>query len=83
MTWASRRMRNRSSCSHPRYRYYDYEFERYWHFFQVFNRPSYNQATKPETWDREFERRFGKEAAPYLCSRQGCTVRAENFCRRW
>ena len=20
----------------PQYRYYDYEFERYWHFFQVF-----------------------------------------------
>jgi len=50
----------------PEYRYYDWEFERYWHFFQVFGRLSYNPETPPEVWDREFERRFGKEAAPYV-----------------
>jgi hypothetical protein len=48
------------------YRYYDYEFERYWHFFQVFGRLGYNPDTPAEVWDREFERRFGKEAAPFL-----------------
>jgi hypothetical protein len=48
------------------YRYYDYEFERYWHFFQVFGRIGYNPDTPAEVWDREFERRFGKEAAPYV-----------------
>jgi hypothetical protein len=48
----------------PEYRYYDWEFERYWHFFQVFGRLSYNPQTPPEVWGKEFERRFGKEAAP-------------------
>ncbi|MEK7674541.1 MAG: hypothetical protein AAB676_01735 [Verrucomicrobiota bacterium] len=47
-------------------RYYDYEFERYWHFFQVFGRLGYNPGTAPEVWQREFERRFGKEAAPFV-----------------
>ena len=50
----------------PDYRYYDYEFERYWHFFQAFGRVGYNPQTPPDVWRREFERRFGKEAAPYL-----------------
>lgn len=50
----------------PKYRYYDYEFERYWHFFQVFGRLGYNPETPPEVWEKEFEQRFGKEAAPYL-----------------
>jgi hypothetical protein len=48
------------------YRYYDYEFERYWHFFQAFGRLGYNPETPPEVWQREFERRFDKAAAPYL-----------------
>jgi hypothetical protein len=46
----------------PRYRYYDYEFERYWHFYQLWGRLSYNPATLPEVWTREFERRFGPKA---------------------
>ena len=50
----------------PELRYYDYEFERYWHFFQAFGRMGYNPDTAPETWNREFERRFGKEAGPLL-----------------
>jgi len=50
----------------PKYRYYDYEFERYWHFFQTFGRMGYNPNTPPEVWQREFERRFGREAAPYV-----------------
>ena len=48
------------------HRYYDYEFERYWHFFQVFGRLGYNTNTPPELWQREFEKRFGKEAAPFI-----------------
>jgi len=48
------------------YRYYDYEFERYWHFFQVFGRIGYNPKTSPEIWKKEFELRFGKKAALYL-----------------
>jgi hypothetical protein len=50
----------------PECRYYDHEFERYWHLFQVFGRLGYNPETPPEVWRREFERRFGKEAAPFV-----------------
>jgi hypothetical protein len=50
----------------PEYRYYDHEFERYWHFFQVFGRIGYNPNTPPEVWRHEFERRFGKDAAPFV-----------------
>ncbi len=50
----------------PKYRYTDYEFERYWHFFQVFGRIGYNPNTPVEVWSRAFERHFGKDAAPYL-----------------
>ncbi len=50
----------------PKYRYYDYEFERYWHFFQVFGRLGYNPETPSEVWEKEFEKRFGKDAAPYV-----------------
>jgi hypothetical protein len=50
----------------PQYRYYDYEFERYWHFFQVFGRMGYNPETSPDVWKKEFELRFGKKAAPLV-----------------
>ncbi|MCK5206893.1 MAG: hypothetical protein KAQ79_02700, partial [Cyclobacteriaceae bacterium] len=46
----------------PQYRYYEYDFERYWHFFQVFGRVGYNPETSPELWQKEFETRFGKKA---------------------
>ncbi|ACB76493.1 hypothetical protein [Opitutus terrae] len=45
-----------------KYRYYDYEFERYWHFFQLWGRLGYNPATPPAVWQREFRRRFGNAA---------------------
>ena len=50
----------------PPYRYYEYEFERYWHFFQVFGRIGYDPQTPAETWHKEFARRFGVKAAPYI-----------------
>jgi hypothetical protein len=50
----------------PPYRYYDYEFERYWHFYQLFGRIGYNPDTPADVWDREFERRLGRETAPYV-----------------
>jgi hypothetical protein len=50
----------------PSARYYDYEFERYWHFFQVFGRIGYDPNTPPEVWDREFGKRFGPGAGPAL-----------------
>ncbi len=48
------------------YRYYDYEFERYWHFFQVFGRLGYNPDARAELWQHQFQVRFGNEAAPHL-----------------
>ena len=48
------------------YRYYDYEFERYWRFFQVFGRLGYNPATSPEVFDREFQKRFGEQNGPLV-----------------
>ena len=50
----------------PQFQYYDYEFERYWHFFQVFGRMGYNPATSTEIWEKEFEKRFGKEPGQLL-----------------
>ncbi|MCX5683969.1 MAG: hypothetical protein NT049_09825, partial [Planctomycetota bacterium] len=50
----------------PDHRYTTYEFERYWHFFQVWGRVGYNPDTPPEVWQREFQRRFGKDAAPFV-----------------
>lgn len=48
------------------YRHYDWEFERYWHFYQVFGRLGYNPNTPAETWENEFSRRFGDNAGPYI-----------------
>jgi hypothetical protein len=50
----------------PFARYYDYEFERYWHLFQVFGRIGYNTNTPSEIWDKEFEKRFAAEAGRSL-----------------
>ena len=50
----------------PEYRYYTWEFERYWHFYQVFGRMGYNPQTSPDVWRKEFEIRFGKKAAPIV-----------------
>ena len=50
----------------PKYRYYDYEFERYWHFYRVWGRLTYNPAAEPEVWSREFARRFGSAAGTAL-----------------
>jgi hypothetical protein len=49
-----------------RYRYYKYEFERYWAFYRVWGRASYNPRTPREVWEREFERRFGRTAGAHL-----------------
>jgi hypothetical protein len=50
----------------PAYKHYDWEFERYWHFFQTFGRIGYNPNTPAEVWKKEFERRFGKQAGPWV-----------------
>ncbi len=50
----------------PQHQYYDWEFERYWHFFQLFGRLGYNPNTPSEVWQSQFRKRFGSEAAPYI-----------------
>ena len=46
------------------FQYYDYEFERYWHHFQLWGRVAYDPDVDPAIWEREFERRFGAQAGP-------------------
>ncbi|MFC1766898.1 hypothetical protein ACFL6U_33090, partial [Planctomycetota bacterium] len=50
----------------PEYQYYRYEFQRYWHFYQVMGRVGYNPETAPDTWEMEFKQRFGDQAGPEL-----------------
>jgi len=50
----------------PPARYYDYEFERYWHFFELFGRIGYNLDAPSDLWDLEFKERFGPDAGPVL-----------------
>lgn len=49
-----------------KYRYYEYEFERYWYFYQVWGRVGYDPATPPEVWEHEFRRRFGATVGPQV-----------------
>ncbi|MFL6414663.1 MAG: hypothetical protein ACJ74Y_03205 [Bryobacteraceae bacterium] len=50
----------------PKYRYYDYEFERYWHFYQVWGRLMYNPQADPSVWKDDFNAHFGTGAGPHL-----------------
>jgi len=43
----------------PPYQYYDYEFERYWYFFQLYGQIGYDLNVSSDIWDKEFEKRFG------------------------
>ena len=49
-----------------RYRYYDYDFERYWAFYRLWGRLTYNPQTAPEEWQSEFEARFGRAAGVHV-----------------
>ncbi len=50
----------------PEYRYYTYEFERYWHFFQLLGYIGYNPETPSDTWEKEFQKRHGEETGIHL-----------------
>jgi hypothetical protein len=50
----------------PPHRYYTWEFQRYWHFFQVFGRIGYDPQTPSDTWDKAFEARFGATTGPLV-----------------
>ncbi|NLA59135.1 MAG: hypothetical protein GX855_09590, partial [Firmicutes bacterium] len=42
--------------------YYRWEYERYWFYYLLFGRMSYNPETSPEVWRRELRSRFGPKA---------------------
>src|SRR5579871_2680734 len=50
----------------PVYRYYDYEFERYWHFYRVWGRLTYNPDAPADVWQHDFTQHFGAQAAPHI-----------------
>jgi hypothetical protein len=50
----------------PRYRYYDYDFERYWAFYTMWGRLTYNPKTSPDVWQNEFTARFGPVAGLHV-----------------
>ncbi len=43
-----------------------YEFERYWMFYTLWGRLSYDPKTSDRIWMHELETRFGKAAAPHV-----------------
>ena len=49
-----------------KYEYGSYEFERYWHFFQVFGRMGYDPATPQYVFDREFGEHFDPAVGVHL-----------------
>jgi hypothetical protein len=49
-----------------KYRYTDYEFERYWAFYRVMGRLSYNPDTTADVWEQEYRQRFGGEVGPHV-----------------
>ena len=49
----------------PERRYYDWEFERYWHFFQLFGRLGYRPDAPLDACRVAFQRRFGG-GAPHI-----------------
>ncbi len=50
----------------PACKYYDYEFERYWYFFDVFGYMSYSPDPPEALWNVEFKKRYGPVAGPHL-----------------
>ena len=59
----------------PAARYYDCEFERYWHFYQLWGRLTYNPDTPSNVWEDAFRDRFGPGAGPHV-------MRAEHLASR-
>lgn len=49
-----------------RYKYFDYEFERYWAFYRVMGRLAYNPDSTSDVWTQEYVKRFGAEAGPHV-----------------
>jgi hypothetical protein len=50
----------------PEYKYYDYEFERYWDFYLSYGRMGYNPQTPSDVWSNEYKQHFGEKAGPIV-----------------
>ncbi|MBO9682717.1 MAG: hypothetical protein J7502_08635 [Flavisolibacter sp.] len=50
----------------PLYKYYDYEFERYWDFYLSYGRMGYNPQTPSEVWHNAYKQHFGEKAGPVV-----------------
>ena len=48
----------------PAWRFYDYEFERYWQFYRLWGRLTYNPESPADVWEHEFTTRFAQAGAP-------------------
>lgn len=46
--------------------YFRWEYERYWSYYSLFGRLTYDPSESDEIWLREIRSRFGKEAAPSI-----------------
>lgn len=50
----------------PKYQYYDYEFQRYWDFYNTYGRMGYDPDAATGFRDAAYERHYGKKAGPIL-----------------
>ena len=50
----------------PDREYYRWEFQRYWLYYLLFGRLSYDPAAAEDVWMNEFRARFGEKAAPEI-----------------
>lgn len=48
------------------YKYYDYEFERYWDFYLSYGRMGYNPQTSSDVWSNTYKQHFGQQAGPIV-----------------
>jgi hypothetical protein len=52
--------------SSPEREYYTWEFERYWLYYLLYGRLTYDAASSDEVWLGELRARFGESAAPHV-----------------
>lgn len=52
----------------PQYQYYEYEFERYWYFYELWGQLGYNPDMDQQYFEKQFEKKFGEKTGYYLRS---------------
>jgi hypothetical protein len=48
--------------------HFRWEFERYWSYYALFGRLTYNPETSDKIWERQMRSRFGREAVPAIAA---------------